>query len=103
MTTSRLSKSDEGFWQTEAYVLLLPGETPRAAKDAEDPSYGYEIVNRDTGQVEMRIDQEPQGLMAMLWMQEQYEEIMGDPEREFVRRRPRQSSGLAQVSPRVMN
>ena len=99
--TSRLSKiadehgDYEDLWATDAYVMFNHGV-------AEDRSYGYEIVNRGTGQVELRIDQEPQGLMAMLWLQEQYDEIMKDPEREFQSRKPR-SGGIATAQPRIMN
>jgi len=77
-------------WCTDNYVLLNHA--------GDDPSYGYDIVNRETGQTEIRIDQEPQGLMAMLWLQEQYEEIMGDPDREYSRRKPR-TSGLSEGVP----
>jgi hypothetical protein len=90
MTNLNLTKvsSEQGqSWATENYVMLAS-----AMKD--DPTYGYEIVNRQTGQVELRIDQEPQGIMAMLWLQDQYNEIMADPEREFQRRKPR-TSGIA--------
>ena len=102
--TSRLSKIETelsedgeviGPWATEAYVMF-----PRGTK--EDPSYGYEIVNRGTGQVELRIDQEPQGLIAMLWLQEQYDDIMKDPDREYNSRKPR-SGGIATAQPRIMN
>jgi hypothetical protein len=92
MTMTTLSKIPGELgdvWATENYVLLC-------SQMKDDPSYGYEITNRDTGQVELRIDQEPQGLMAMMWLQEQYEEIMSDPEREYNRRKPR-TAGLAQA------
>ncbi len=94
--TSRLSKNEQGEWMTEAYVVLN-------ADDPKDPSFGYDIVNRGTGQVELRIDQLPQAIMALLWLQEQYDEVMEDPEREFMRRKPRGGAGLAQASPRVIN
>lgn len=87
---------DENAWMTENYTVLN-------ADDPKDPSFGYDIVNRETGQVELRIDQLPQALMAILWLQEQYEEVMADPEREFIRRKPRGGAGLAQASPRVIN
>lgn len=101
--TSRLSKISvqdgdnnyEDVWVTDAYIMHNHGTS-------EDPLYGYEIVNRNTAQVELRIDQEPQGLMAMLWLQEQYDEIMKDPEREFQSRKPRQG-GIATAQPRIMN
>lgn len=99
MTTSRLSKVEfgafESLWATENYVLM-----PRGT--ADDPAYGYDIVNRGTAQVEIRIDQEPQGLMAMLWLQDQYEEIMADPEREYFRRKP-SSQGQALTRSRIVN
>jgi hypothetical protein len=96
MTIQSLTKieSEQGdSWATTSYVLLC-------SQMKDDPSYGYEIVNRDTGQVELRIDQEPQGIMAMMWLQEQYDEIMTDPEREYARRKPR-TGGLAEVRPNI--
>ena len=70
------------FWATEDYEL-------RAGCDPSD--FGYMIVNKNTEVTEMMIDAEPQALMAMMWMQEQYEEVMHDPEREFkVRRNTRE-------------
>jgi hypothetical protein len=92
MTSPTLTKitSEQGeTWATANYVLLR-------SQMKDDPSYGYEITNRETGQVELRIDQEPQGIMAMMWLQEQYDEIMADPEREFQRRKPR-TSGLSEA------
>ena len=96
MTSPSLTKleSEQGMrWATANYVLLC-------SQMKDDPSYGYEITNRDTGQVELRIDQEPQGIMAMMWLQEQYDEIMADPEREFQRRKPR-TGGITEVQPRI--
>jgi len=65
------------LWVTDAYELVVNYTPPR------NTAKGYLIINRETGQVEMEIDQEPQAIMAMIWLQEQYEEIMPDPMREY--------------------
>jgi hypothetical protein len=101
MTTPTLNKieatDDPTLWTTDNYALI-------PCDSGQDAGFGYDIINVETGQVELRIDQEPQGVMAMLWLQEQYEEVMGDPSREFQRRKP-STSGLtrAAAGPRVIN
>ena len=88
MTT--LSRGDlaTDLWMTENYVLQ-PG------KD----DFGYEIVNRSTGCTEMIGEQEPQCIMAMMWLDKEYSNVMKDPEREF---KSRQNQTAAQESSRIV-
>ena len=90
--TMDLNKGEVGnaaLWATENYFLAVSRE-----------DIGYEIVNFQTEAVEMFMDQEPQAVMALMWLQEQYDEVMGDPQREYkVRQNKRKGSGVAGSNP----
>ena len=83
-----LSKgAGEQLWHTDNYELR-----PNA------DNFGYQIININTGVNEMMVDSEPQAIMAMMWMEEQYQEVMLDPEREFkVRRQNRQPMAASKM------
>ena len=87
MTALNKGYSEEtGFWYSNNYcVMAASGEA------------GYDIVNRDTGQVEAFVEQEPAAIITMLYLQDAYDEVMRDPEREFKLRKDRMKA--AQVAP----
>ena len=58
---------------------------------------GYHIVNRDTEQAESFVETMPQAVMTLMWMQENYEEILGDPEREFKLRKDKMKANQAMM------
>jgi len=76
------------LWATDDYHLVS-GES----------NYGYNIINSGTEVTEMVVDTEPQAVMAMMWLQHQYEEVMADPEREFKVRKAAQQSGRQPARP----
>ena len=74
-----LNKGDgenQVLWLTEDYCVL-----PREGYK------GYYVINRNTGQAEIKIDQEPSAVMAMLWLQDMYDEIMQDPAAHYQERK----------------
>jgi len=72
MTLNKGPSDEIHLWETDSYMLLV-----------SDEGMGYNIVNKQTLAIEMFMDQEPQALMALMWMQEQYDEVMTDPQREY--------------------
>ena len=44
---------------------------------------GYALINRNTDAIEGYVDQEPPAVMTLLMLQEAYDDVMGDPEREY--------------------
>lgn len=81
-----LSRNAHGNFATKDYSLMN-------AKDAS----GYDIINLNTGQIEMWCEQEPQGVIALQWLQEAYDEIMEDPEAIFRQKRAESSGRLAML------
>ncbi len=84
---SNLSKGvgedDYMLWMTDDYAVVV----------ASGPA-GYDIVNRNTGQIEAFVEQMTQAVISVLWMQDNYEEIMADPVREFTIRKERNNTVL---------
>ena len=78
MTTLNLNKGEgDSLWTTDNYTIL----------NSKQDSIGYEIINRNTGQVEIMVDQEPPAIMAMLYLEEAYQRIMADPMAEYKSRK----------------
>ena len=91
MDLNKRTAGDNFLWSTDDYRLLV---------SAEGGIGGYEIINSNTGAIEMFMDQEPQALMGLMWLQEQYDEVMGDPQREYkVRQNKRKGPGVAGRNP----
>lgn len=63
------SPSGGPLYTTSDYGLFLGEE-----------NVGYQILNRVTGAVEMFADNLSSGVLALLWLQDQYDKIMPDPE-----------------------
>ena len=76
------------LWETDDYRLMVESTTGQ----------GYSIVNKHTAAVEGFVDQEPAGVLSMLYLQEAYEEVMPDPLREYKLRKQRQAGGKMSVS-----
>lgn len=88
---NKLSNDELGdgpLWETKDYQIL-------PAKDAA----GYDIINRNTGQVELFVEQEPQACLAIQWLQEAYDDIMDDPEAAFRLKKSQQAGRIAQAHP----
>jgi hypothetical protein len=77
-TLSKLASDNGELWATTNYFIRVGAD-----------NFGYEIVNTSTNAIEMVVEQEPQGVMAMMWLEEAYVEVMTDPEREFKVRKTR--------------
>ena len=88
MSLNKGEPGDEWLWDTYNYEL-----------EVGEANYGYNIVNKQTYVTEMVVDTEPQAVMAMMWLQHQYEEVMADPEREFKVRKAAQQSGRQPARP----
>lgn len=69
------------LWASESYEV-------RIAPD----NVGYHIINVNTGAVEGFVDQEPAAVMSMLYLQDAYDEVMQDPEREYKVRKQRREA-----------
>ena len=67
---------EDCFWYSKDYAVV-------ASDDAE----GYGIVNTNTGQIEMHVEQEPPAVMALLYLQDHYDKVMADPESVYKMRR----------------
>jgi len=91
MTTLNKCAGNPDLWSTENYHIVV-------GKD----NFGYEIINTQTQAVELISDQEPQTVMAMMWLQESYDEVMGDPEREFKVRKNKTALGHGS-QPQIVN
>ena len=75
---------DAVFWLTEDYCII-------PAEEAE----GYCLLNRNTGQVEITVMQEPSAIMALLWLQETYDEVMRDPMAHYQERKDALAAAFA--------
>lgn len=64
------------LWTTEDYCILPAAE-----------ELGYLLLNRNTGQVELEIDQEPSALMALMLLQDTYDEVMANPLEYYMKRK----------------
>ena len=90
MTMDLNKGEDQVLWETSDYII-----TP-----CPEMTTLYEIVNRNTGQVEMQVETEPESVIGMLYLQDRYDEIMKDPIREFKLRKAQreQTPGHSLVS-----
>lgn len=52
-----------------------------------DDGAGYVIRNKKTGTIEFAADQITSATMGLLWLQENYDDVMTDPRREYSRRK----------------
>lgn len=85
LSESRLTKGEgDILWYTPNYSLSVA-----------EGGVGYTITNAHTNAVELFVDQEPSAILGMLWLEDEYTSVMGDPEGEFrVRRARRQQVGV---------
>lgn len=81
------------YWYTDNYALVLGN-----SEYASVFKMGYDIVNRETRSVEMSVEQEPPAIMAMLYLQDNYDNVMADPEAVY-KRRKMEAEGRVSDSP----
>lgn len=81
MGLNRISDEPPTLWQTEDFAVELGVE-----------DVGYQIRNRNTQAIETFCENETSAVLTALWLQESYDEVMGDPEQEYERRKALKSS-----------
>lgn len=81
MGLNRIEGTPPLLWETDDFAVELGLE-----------DVGYQIRNRNTQAIETFCENETSAVLTALWLQESYDEVMGDPEKEYERRKALKSS-----------
>lgn len=101
MTVSRMTTVTSSNGKKSAELLQGDGvssplwHTARYELWPSEEGAGYKIINTGTQTIEAFADQEPAAVISLLWMEDNWQDIMDDPVREFKRRKAMQSSRSA--------